>query len=71
MPQATEEQRKRWNGPGDETALAFLKERGYTLRRDWLWDKPSQDHQPTEDEVSAICFLIDEWDMGGIYTSKE
>jgi hypothetical protein len=56
MPQATDEQRREWNGPGDETALAYLKEAGYTLTRRWTW-LPPRGHTPTMKECSAISPL--------------
>jgi hypothetical protein len=65
MPQATDEQRREWNGPGDETALAYLKEAGYTLTRRWTW-LPPRGHTPTMKECSAIDYLAAEWDFGGM-----
>lgn len=61
MPQSTPERRERWKD--DQTAIAFLKERGYKLRPDWHWERP-QAHEPTEDERDAIIYLIEEWDFG-------
>ena len=69
MPQATEEQRAQWGGDGgvgEDKAIAFLEAAGYTLRPDWLWTKPTPEHVPTDDEISASNFLVDEWDFGGI-----
>lgn len=66
MPQATEEQRAEWNGPDDSTAMKYLEDAGYKLARSWCWIKPSPKHTPTEKEISAAQFLIDEWDYGGI-----
>lgn len=65
MPQATEEQRAEWNGPSDETATKFLVDAGYRLTPAWTWTPPVG-HAPTEREWSAIDFLIDEWDFGGL-----
>lgn len=68
MPQASPELREKWGGVqgvGEDKAEAFLKGRGYTLRRDWLWDRPTKDHQVTDDEGEAVMFLITEWDYGG------
>jgi hypothetical protein len=69
MPQASEEQRQEWGedgGAGEGKAIAYLKAAGYTLLPNWFWRKPSPEHKPTEKELGAIWFLIDEWDFGGI-----
>lgn len=66
MPQATDEARAEWNGPSDETAIKFLKSAGYVLDRSWCWVRPRPDYEPTDKEISAAIFLIDEWDFGGI-----
>lgn len=70
MPQASDEQRAEWDGPNDYTAVKFLEDAGYKIRRDWQWELPASDHTPTEKEISAIRFLIDEWDFGGIYRAN-
>lgn len=44
----------------------WLKAQGYKLTRTWQWIKPTPDHTPTEDELRAIYFLIDEWDYDGL-----
>ena len=64
-PQASEEQRREWNGPDDATAINYLRERGYHLKANWTWRKPD-DVEPSEKDISAIRFLIDEWDYGGL-----
>jgi hypothetical protein len=66
MPQASEAHRARWNGPDDRAAIRFLENAGYRLRSDWMWIKPTEAHAPTDREVDAVKFLIDEWDFGGI-----
>lgn len=69
MPQATDEQREKWgglDGVGEDFATEYLQGRGWTLLRSWHWRKPTPDHEPAEDEIGAIQFLIDEWDFGGI-----
>ncbi len=68
MPQATDEQRRLWGengGVGEGKAIQYLNNAGYILRRNWTWQKP-EGHIPTEEEIGAIDFLIDEWDFGGI-----
>jgi hypothetical protein len=73
MPQATEEQRKLWggrNGVGEDKAENFLQSHGYILQRNWTWKKPTPTHTVTQEEYEAICFLIDEWDYGGIFVEK-
>lgn len=69
MPQAPEKMRAAWGGEqgvGDDKALAYLKERGFKLTPQWLWQKPSPDHKMTDDDWGAIDFLICEWDYGGL-----
>jgi hypothetical protein len=70
MPQASEELRKEWNGPNDADALKFLKDAGYRLTGQWTWVPPAG-HNPTEKEFSAILFMINEWDYGGLEPMKE
>jgi len=65
MPQTTPERAKRWPGM-DSEAIEFLEDAGYTLRKDWAWDKPSKNHKPTERERDAVIYLIEEWDFDGI-----
>lgn len=64
MPQAPAHLQERWIS--DDKAIRFLKERGWRLERDWCWTMPANDYQPSEDEFSAVDFLILEWDFGGI-----
>ena len=70
MPSATPELRARWwpddDETGTQTATRFLEERGYRLDRAWMWVTPTPDHVITEDEDSAIVYLITEWDYGGV-----
>jgi hypothetical protein len=65
MPQASPELRAEWPG-GDAEATVYLRIAGYTMRRDWTWDPPTPTHEPTPREISAIRYLIDEWDFGGL-----
>lgn len=74
MPQATEELRSKWGGQqgvGEDKAEDFLKERGYKLTRQWLWEKPTPAHTPTDEELEAMAFLIQEWDYGGLVEQTE
>jgi hypothetical protein len=75
MPTADEELRREWRhydeDGGDRMAMRFLEDAGYRLRRDWQWTPPKPDHLPTDREVSAVYYLVDEWDFGGIYFSGE
>lgn len=64
MPQATDEHRDRWHGPGEQYAIDFLQRRGYFLRRDWTWRPVNR--PPTPDEIDAVNFLVEEWDFGSI-----
>jgi hypothetical protein len=65
MPQASDEQRAEW-GIDDAPVIAFLRTQGYELTRHWTWIAPTPNHVPSEKEWSAIYFLIDEWDFGGL-----
>jgi hypothetical protein len=67
MPQASDEERARW-GIGEDRALSVLERAGYRLTSEWTWVKPAG-HNATEEEVSAIYFLIHEWDFGGLEPS--
>lgn len=72
MPQASDELRaemeRRFGDPiGDEGPMAFLRERGWSLNRDWTWSKPgvTQATMP-RDEFDCVLFLAHEWDFGGV-----
>lgn len=65
MPQASDEQRADW-GIDSHPPQAYLRAAGYRLTGGWEWIKPEPDHEPTNNEISAINFLIDEWDYGGL-----
>lgn len=64
MPQASAELRAAWP-EGDGQAIEHLEGRGYRLRRDWQWDALGVEGY-AEADASAIQYLIDEWDYGGI-----
>lgn len=64
MPQASEELRAKWNGPDEQTAMKHLRSAGYVLTRRWTWVVPVG-KEPTEDDYSAMQFLVDEWDFAG------
>lgn len=65
MPQTTPERAARWPG-GNGQAMNHLKARGYVLHKDWTYTKPSPDFEPTERDLDAITYLIEEWDFGGL-----
>ena len=73
MPQASEELRAEWRhyeeGGGDQAAEAHLRAAGYVLTPSWEWEAP-EGHTPTERDLSAIDYLIDEWDYGGLTTLR-
>lgn len=61
---ATDELLDEW--PGSlEQAVAYLTSRGYLLTKDWRWDR-SCVAEITGRDISAIGYLIAEWDFGGI-----
>jgi hypothetical protein len=58
---------RKWFGSIDPSGPeAFLKSRGYTLTPEWRWVKPTLSHTMSGAEAACICFLIDEWDYGGL-----
>ena len=61
MPQASDAQRARWNGPSDKTATEFLRSRGFVLSPAWTWVR---EKEPDEKEWDAISFMVNEWDYG-------
>jgi len=63
MPQATEELRKEWDGPDDYKALTYLKDRGFVVTPHWEFI-PTQ--TVNDKDLSAITFMIQEWDYGGL-----
>jgi hypothetical protein len=72
MPQASDELRaemdRRFGDSIDSQGpIKFLRERGWTLNRDWTWSKPGMTlgNMP-RDEFECVLFLIHEWDFGGV-----
>jgi hypothetical protein len=65
MPQASDELRERWGGPDDRKAINHLGNRGYVLTVGFEWYVPPW-LKPTEEDLSAVEFLIQEWDWGGL-----
>lgn len=70
MPQATEALRKRWNGPDDRAALQHLRDRGFTLTASWDW-VPPPGYVVGEDDLSAIEFMAQEYDTGGLLAGTQ
>jgi len=68
-PQASDERRRRWPG-GDAEALIFLNDSGFRLQRDYTFQPPSADYMPTERELDAIAYLVEEWDYGGLRSGQ-
>lgn len=65
MPQTTPEHAARWPGM-DHEAISFLEGNGYKLLCGWNWVKPTPEHDPSDREIDAILYLIQEWDFGGL-----
>jgi len=63
MPQASDELRAKWD---DSSAIEYLEKRGYKLTKNWTWKLPSVGHKITEEESSAIGYLVSEWDFAGV-----
>lgn len=74
MPQATDEDRSRYRvrfgDIGCEHAVKELETRGYRLTDGWDWKAP-QGHEPTEEELFWLGFLVDEWDFGWLVREWE
>lgn len=67
-PQASQELRDQWDGACH--CLEYLNQRGWRLNRQRCWIPPTKDCKPTRLEYSAIEYLVEEWDYGGIYRPK-
>lgn len=68
MPSSSDEMRAKWGGDGgvgEDKAEAFLEGRGFVLHKDWHWTHP-ENRVPTEEELEAARFLVEEWDYAGI-----
>lgn len=65
MPQASNELRAEF-GILDIPVIRFLEAAGYTRTADWEWEMPEGPYIPTDKEMRAIRFLVDEWDWGGL-----
>jgi hypothetical protein len=65
MPQASPELAAEWPG-FDAQAMAHLRASGFKLRDDWTWKLPRSDYQSTPTDISAVNYLMDEWDFGGV-----
>lgn len=76
MPQASDELREIMfemfgNRIDDGGPQLYLLERGWKLTRGWRWFKRGQTLQSMpQDEYLCVCFLIDEWDYGGVIDDK-
>jgi hypothetical protein len=64
MPSGPIELHNYWKD--DSTASLFLENAGYKIIRGWCWERPTPGQEPTEEEKSAIIYLILEWDYGGL-----
>lgn len=66
MPTAPEHLRAKW-GIDDGPVMHFLIEAGWVMTRDFFWLMPEDRRAPpSAQEMSAIEFLVLEWDFGGI-----
>lgn len=76
MPTASNELRRIWHNvvsknvpyAGDHLAMTHLERKGWRLKKDWTWITPHATYVPTAADISAIMYLIQEWDFGGIAT---
>lgn len=48
--------------------MECLENGGWVLSRDgkWQWTHPDPTRKPTDREVDAAVYLIEEWDFGGM-----
>lgn len=75
MPQASDELRDEMgrlfgDRINDYGPTEFLLNAGYKLQRDWTWIPRSDvfdERDMTRTERMCVLFLIDEWDMGGVW----
>lgn len=72
MPMASEELREQW-GIDNEPAERHLRKRGFRLNSQWFWEHDTLKRWEDLSELdrSAIRFLADEWDYGGLWTESE
>lgn len=70
MPSGPPELHEKWCAAGDlggdGNAQKYLCDRGWTLLTTWQWREPTPGYSPTPEEISAINYLMWEWDFGGI-----
>ena len=69
MPQAstetTEKARRLCGTTDDQALLEWLRGRGiHEVSNGWL--RGPKGHEPTESELAAINYLVEEWDYGGL-----
>ena len=64
MPSATDELRAAFPGSSDQ-AIAELQAAGFILTNQWTWIVPIG-HMPTQRELDAMTYLVQEWDFGWI-----
>lgn len=63
MPSGPSELHAKWKDDGK--AIAYLESRGFKLTENFEWEQPAG-HTYTEEDDSALAYLIYEWDYGGI-----
>lgn len=61
MPQANDELRALWHEKGDVGALDYLSEK-FSISYDGVIYPEDSEYCPTKEELSAIDYLIWEWD---------
>lgn len=72
MPMASPELRRQW-GIDNCLAETYLRMRGFRLNEQWFWEHDTlRDWEDlSELDRSAIRFLADEWDYGGLWEESE
>lgn len=69
MPSGPPELHAKWETDGN--ALTYLEKNGYILTRRFNLLTPKPDHKISEEEKSALMYLILEWDYGGAIRTME
>ncbi len=70
MPSSSDFLRTKWaDSEGnitDAVAQKYLEDKGFILTEKWFWKLPNPNYHITDDDFSAIQYLIEEWDFGGL-----
>jgi hypothetical protein len=65
VPQADPKLVAQWPG-GEEEAIGYLRRAGFQLTQQFTWVLPRPEHIVSRRQRSAIRYLMEEWDFGGV-----